>query len=221
VAVAIEQCEAWRDRVGGSPLATASTLNPLALLHAMRGDARRAEQRLAEAREILGAVGGLTASVAHLEAWVHLLLGRPERAETALRADLESAPEGAGRATTAALLAEALVAQGRIDEADALCRQAEEAAATEDAQTQTIWRASAARILAAQGRSADAERRAREAVAHAQQTDLLWHRGDAMLALAEVLRLDGRADAAERAANAGHALYDRKGITVRPRQGGT
>jgi DNA-binding SARP family transcriptional activator/tetratricopeptide (TPR) repeat protein len=220
VAVAIERCDAWRERVAGSPLATASTLNPLALLHAMRGDAERAEQLLGEAREILAALGGLTAGIAHLEAWVQLVLGRPESAETALRADLESAPEGASRAMTAALLARALVAQERLEEADDLCRQAERAAASEDAETQVLWRAAAARIRAARGQCADAETLAREAVAHAETTDLLWHQGDAMLALAEVLRRCERSDEAERATRAGRALYDRKGIATSDRAGG-
>ena len=220
VAVAIERCEAWRARVVGSPLATASTLNPLALLHAMSGDAERAEQLLGEAREILSALGGLTARVPHLEAWVHLLMERPDRAETALRADLEAGPESAARATTAALLAQALVAQGRLEEAEEPCRRAERSAASEDAETQVLWRVSAARIRAARGRCADAETLAHEAVAHAQQTDLLWHQGDAMLALAEVLRRCERSDEAERATRAGRALYDRKGIATSDRSGG-
>ncbi|HEX5618182.1 MAG TPA: BTAD domain-containing putative transcriptional regulator [Solirubrobacteraceae bacterium] len=220
VAVAIEQCEAWRERVAGSPLATASTLNPLALLYAMSGDDERAEQLLGEAREILAALGGLTAGVAHLEASVHLVMGRPERAETALRADLESAPEGARRAMTAALLARALVAQGRLDDAEELCRQAERSAASEDAETQVLWRAAAARIRAARGQCTDAETLAREALAHAETTDLLWLQGDAMLALAEVLRRCERSDEAERATRAGRALYDRKGIATSERPGG-
>jgi tetratricopeptide (TPR) repeat protein len=220
VAVAIERCDAWRERVVGSPLATASTLNPLALLYAMRGDAERAEQLLGEAREILGALGGLTAGVAHVEAWAYLLMGRPDRAETALRADLEAGPESAGRATTAALLARALVAQGRLEEAEELCRRAERSAASEDAETQILWRVSAARIRAGHRRCADAETLAHEAVAHAEKTDLLWHQGDAMLALAEVLRRCERSHEAERATRAGRALYDRKGIATSDRPGG-
>jgi hypothetical protein len=79
---------------------------------------------------------------------------------------------------------------------------------------------SGARIHAARGHCADAETLAREAVAHADATDLLWHQGDAMLALAEVLRRCERSDEAERATRAGRALYDRKGIATSDRPGG-
>jgi DNA-binding SARP family transcriptional activator len=220
VATAIERCESWRALVSGSPVATASTLNPLALLHALNGDTESAAHLLAEARAILGAVGGRTATVAHLEAWVHLTSGRPDRAEAALRADLDTATEGGGRATTAALLAQALLAQGLPDEAQELCRRAQHAAAAEDALTHVLWRSCEARILAAQQRCDDADRLAREAVTQAAKTDLLWHHGDAMLALAEVLRRCGRTDEAERATGAGRALYDRKGIATSERPGG-
>jgi ATP/maltotriose-dependent transcriptional regulator MalT len=121
---------------------------------------------------------------------------------------------------TAALLALALVEQQRLDEADEQCREAEQAAASEDAETQMLWRVSAARILAARGQCADAEGLAREAITHAETTDLLWLQGNAMLALAEVLRRCERSEEAERATRAGRALYDRKGIAASDRPGG-
>jgi hypothetical protein len=221
VSDAIAQCDSWRALVRGSPLATASTLNPLALLHAMNGDAEAAERLLAEAREILSALGGLTAGVAHLEAWVRLLLGQPQRAEAALRADLESSPGGSSRATTTALLARAVLAQRRVDDAAELCRLAERDAPADDTLTQVLWRGAAARIEAGRGRCADAEALARDAVDRAAATDLLWHHGAAMLDFADVLRACGRSEEADRAAGAGQALYDRKGIAVSQRQGGT
>jgi hypothetical protein len=83
--------------------------------------------------------------------------------------------------------------------------------------TQVVWRGTAARVLDGE----EAEALAREAVAIAERTDLLWQHGDAMLDLAEVLRRSGRADEADRAERSGLALHDRKGIAVSRRQGGT
>jgi tetratricopeptide (TPR) repeat protein len=214
---AIRQCEEWRELVRTSPLATASTLNPLAVLHAMKGDVEQADALLAEAGAILSELGGLTAGYAHLATFALVLTGRPERAEAALRAHGEAPAEGSGAATTHALLAQAVLEQGRTDEADEIRRLAERTAADDDTLTQVLWRCAAARILTGD----EAVAVAREAVARAEASDLLWHQGDAMLALAEALRASGRSDEADDAARAAQALYDRKGIAVRRRQGGT
>ena len=178
----------------------------------MAGDAERAGQLLGEAREILGALGGLAPASPHLEAWS----GSSPAGRSARRPRCGPTSRARPRAAAAArrrrrCWRRRVDAQGRLEEAEELCRQAERAAAGEDALTQAIWRASAARILAARGRCDDAEALAREAIAHAEPTDLLSHQGDAMLALAEVLRRCERTDEAERAIRAGRALYDRKG----------
>jgi tetratricopeptide (TPR) repeat protein len=209
---AIRQCEDWRELVRASPLATASTLNPLAVLHAMEGDVERADALLAEAAAILSELGGLTAAVGHLAGWVWLLTGRPERAETALRAHMETATEGSALATTTALLAQAVLAQSRPEEAGELSRAAARHAAADDTATQILWRGVAARVA---GSSDEAETLAREAVAMAERTDLLWFRGAAMLDLATVLRTRNRSDDAERAERAGWELMQRKGCVPR------
>ena len=211
---AIRRCDGFRAQVAASPIALASTLNPLALLHAMRGALDQADRLLAEAGELLAELGGLGPSVSHLEASVRLLAGRPELAEAALRADAEalsSMGEGSALATTTALLAQAVYAQGRLDEARELCRATERRAAPDDAITQAIRRGVEARVLVREGRHDDAEALARAAVALVEPTDLLSHRGDAMLDLADVLRQRGRTGEAERSVRAGLACYERKG----------
>jgi hypothetical protein len=104
--------------------------------------------------------------------------------------------------------------QGRLDEAGELSLQAAQGAAEEDTLTQTIWRGVRARALARRGDCVEAERLAREAAALIEPTDLLSQCGDAMLALAEVLRICGRLDEADRAARNGLAQYDLKGNTT-------
>jgi DNA-binding SARP family transcriptional activator len=221
VAEAIGQCEQWRDLVRGSPLATASTLNPLALLHAFRGDTEAAARLQDEAKEILDALGGATARVAHFEAWISIAAGWPERAEPALRAHAESTTDRSARATSIALLARIVLAQGRSEEARELCARAQDDAAAEDLETHVLWRGTLARIRAGESRGDEAEALAREAVALAESTDLLWHTGAAMLDLAAVLRACERDDEAERATLAGLAVYERKGIVASDRRGET
>jgi DNA-binding SARP family transcriptional activator/class 3 adenylate cyclase len=211
---AIRRCEEFREIVGASPFATATTLNPLALLHAMKCRFETAEDLLARAGETLRELGGLSSGVSHLEAWVRLLAGRPELAEASLRADVETLSgmsEGSALATTTALLAQAVFAQGRMGEAGELCRAAEAIAAAEDTMTQSTWRGVQAKVLAREGRGQEAETLAREAVALLEPTDLLSHRGDAMLDLADVLRTCARAEEADRATRTGLAIYELKG----------
>jgi ATP/maltotriose-dependent transcriptional regulator MalT len=200
--------------VSASPIATASTLNPLAYLHTMRGEHDTAGTLLEQADEMLRELGGLRSGVSHLEAWSGLLAGQPEVVEARLRPDvdtLSSMGEGGALPTTIALLAQAVFAQGRMDEAAELCGMAEAIAAPDDTMTQPIWRGVRAKVLAREGRCDEAEALANEAVAILEPTDLLSHRGDAMLDLADVLRTCARTDDADQATIAGLALYELKG----------
>jgi hypothetical protein len=67
------------------------------------------------------------------------------------------------------------------------------------------------KILAGDGHCDEAEGLAREAVALVEPTDLLSARGDAMLDLADVLRICDRTEEADREAEAALALYELKG----------
>ena len=169
---------------------------------------------LEEAGELLHELGGIGAGVSHLEAFVRLLAGEPELAEARLRTDVEtlsSMSAGDVLATTTALLAQAVYAQGRTQEAGELCRMTERRAAMQDTMTQVIWRGVKAKVLAAGGDCDQAEALAREAVALAEPTDLLLLRGDAMLDLAEVLRTCERTEESDRAARSALELYELKG----------
>jgi len=214
VGEAIARCEEFRELVRSSPIATASTLNPLALLHAMAGRFDVAERLLNQAGEILRELGGLGSGVSHLEAFARLLAGQPALAEERLRADVEtlsSMSDGGALATTTALLAQAVYAQGCMGDAAELCRMTQRRAAEDDVMSQAIWRGVQARILAREGRGEEAEALARGAVALVEPTDLLSLRGDAMLDLADVLRICERLEEADRATRAGLALYELKG----------
>jgi DNA-binding SARP family transcriptional activator/class 3 adenylate cyclase len=211
---AISRCEEFGALVKMSPRATVWILNPLALLHAMKGEHETADRLLAEANEIREALGGLGSSFSHLEAGCRLCSRQPELAEVRLRADAEklSSMRGKGTlATTLALLARAVYAQDRTDEAAELCAAAAREAAPEDTMTQVIWRGVLARVAASQGRHEEAESLSLEAVALATPTDLISLRGDAMLDRADVLWTGERLEEADRSARSGIALYEAKG----------
>ena len=71
---------------------------------------------------------------------------------------------------------------------------AEASTALNDVDAQLSWRAVRAKLLARGGDIAGAETLAHEAVALAEVTDVLNHRGKVRLDLAEVLRLAGRTE---------------------------
>ena len=213
VKAAIRRCEEFRELVAASPVADAWIINPLASLHAMQGRFEAADRLLREAEATLHELGG-PGAVPHHEAFVRLLAGQPELAEVPLRASVEtlsSMSSGGLLATTTAMLAQAVFAQGRLPEAAELCRASAQSAASDDIVTQVIWRGVQAQVLAGDGRCGEAEALAREAVALVAPTDLLSHHGDALCNLAAVLRACARPDEAEAARRAGLALYERKG----------
>ena len=211
---AIGRCEEFRRVVAASPVATVWMINPLALLHAMQCDFELSEQLLAEAGATQRKLGSPDYSVSHLAASARLLAGRADLAEEPLRRGVQKlATMGDGRmlATTTAMLAQAVYAQGGEREARDLCRQTARGAAADDIVTQVIWRSVEAKLLARDGRVEEGERLAREAVALVAATDLLSYHGDAMLDLAEVLTIAGRIDDAADHLRRGLALYDQKG----------
>jgi len=112
--------------------------------------------------------------------------------------------------TTAALLARAVAAQGRDEEAYELTEVAEEAGAPDDFSTQVGWRGVRARLIAKGGATAEAERLAREAVTLAERTDRLNHHAGALVDLAAVFRAAGQIDDEREALTAALELYERK-----------
>jgi DNA-binding SARP family transcriptional activator len=217
VAEAIGRCTKLRDQVRASPVAVAVMLHPLGLLHALRGDFDQARRLIREGNEILDDLGRLQSAVSHHEALVEMLAGQPAAAEARLRAGyakLEEMGEGTLLATTAAMLAQAIHAQDRHQEADSFCLVSERTVAAEDLPTQVMWRGVRAKILGRQGRAGEAEALAREAVRLSEPTDLLTMRADALVDLAEVLELRGSAAEADATARQGLALYEQKGDLV-------
>ncbi len=211
---AIGRCEEIAAIVAASAVSVAWTHNALAVVHAMKREFEVADGFLRKANETLDQLGSLASSVSHHEALVRMLAGRPELAEVPLRLGLERLEpltDSGLLATTAAMLAQAVYAQGRVREADELCQRAADAVAPDDIVTQAIWRSVRAKVLARDGRCDAALTLAREAIDLMQATDLLSHRADAMLDLAEVLRSCSRREESRSAVETALGLYETKG----------
>jgi len=215
---ALHRCAELLEPVRGHPLAETSILATTAALKAMLGEFDEARALCAHVRAIYEDLGLQMSLVALSEvaSTVEFLAGEHSRAESELRRgyDLLAAVGDASIvAFQAGLLAEALLAQGRVDEAEELAVIAEQGAAT-DIGAQTNWRVARAGVEAARGRFEQAVETARRATEIAGLTDALNMHAGAVLRLAEVLRLAGAAGEATEAARTAARLYERKGNVV-------
>jgi predicted ATPase/class 3 adenylate cyclase len=191
----------------------------LAHLRAMEGDFDQARELYTRARALLEELG-----VAVLAAWtslessaVEMLAGQPARAEEGLRKDYETLTKMGEKFSLpilTALLARAVLAQGRHEEAAEIAVKAGELAATDDIEAQALLRGIEARILAFEGKLDEAECLAREAVELLQQTDAVVKQGDALMDLAEVLVKGGQIRAAQAVVQESKRLYEDKQSTV-------
>jgi len=180
----LERCEAILAEGTGRPGVEASALQALAVLHALDGAFGKARRRVAESRALRRDVGQLVGAAASAidEGIVELIAGDAAAAARVLREgtqELERLGEQGYYSTAAALLGEALVTLGELDEARTVAKAVADAAAGDDVVSQVGWRC----VLA---RADRAEPLAREAVALADTTDFLILRAEAWSALAEV-----------------------------------
>jgi class 3 adenylate cyclase/ketosteroid isomerase-like protein/predicted ester cyclase len=195
-----------------------------AVLEAMRGRPEAAREILDAGRTTLEELG-LTLELHELALHagiVELLAVDAGAAETLLRGAREgfaSLGVAVGAAQAAALLARALVEQGRDSEAIAETEFAEEWAGG-DLKTTITWCGVRAEALARRGSVNEALAVARRAVALAEPTDALADKADADMALARVLFAAGRIDEARRTAWAAHDLYTAKDHAVGAREAG-
>jgi predicted ATPase/DNA-binding SARP family transcriptional activator len=208
----IARCEAILADAGRQKRVTASALRALAALKAMAGDfdeARTLLRRFSSIVEDLG-LRVTAASAAETYAAVELLAGDAAAAERQLRSgydELVEMGESSTRVNLAALLAQALHAQGRHGEAVAV---SDVTPAEDDVSAHVHLSAARAGALASVGRLEEAELLARDAVERARTTDFLVMRGDAVSELADILRRTGRGAAAGGLLEEALELYRRK-----------
>jgi class 3 adenylate cyclase/tetratricopeptide (TPR) repeat protein len=199
VSVGLPRAEAISESAGTVKWGKAWSARAVVGFYGMQG-------RFEEGRELAAHIGsvlqelGRPIDVYTLAFWtgpLELLAGDPVAAEREAAAacdGLEAAGENGFLSTMATLLADALYAQGRLDESEAAVRRSRDAATSDDFNAQAAWRASQAKILARRGEHDEAERLAREAIEIIDRSDELSHQGDLRVGLAEVLGLAGRTE---------------------------
>jgi ATP/maltotriose-dependent transcriptional regulator MalT len=210
------RCEALLADVLRDPILEPTVLGVLANAKAMQGRIEEAEELVARWRLAVAELGDSIWLFA-----IHLgfiwLADDPVAAERELRPGyeaLERIGEKSHFSSVSGLLARAVCAQGRYDEADRISRESEEAARPNDIHAHILWRMTRSQVLAHRGELESAERLAREAVAFAAESDFLDSHGDALLELAEVMRLTGRPTEAIRVVREAERLYTLKGNVV-------
>jgi tetratricopeptide (TPR) repeat protein len=216
----IRRCRDVFERARGDKKAMASALFSQAFLEAGLG-------RFDEARELFGRARALLEEVAlpvwiagpltQCIGWAELLAGNPDVAERELRAGCETLRaigEVTLLSTVAAMLAEAIYAQERYEEAEGFTHVSEESAGPEDVYSHALWRSVRAKVLSRRGDIAEALLLGREAVIRAESSDSLHLRWHALVSRAEVLGIAGRAPEAEEALRQAIRLAELKGNLV-------
>src|ERR671931_504439 len=220
---ALAECERVLEEARGDRRTEGLVLGSLARLHALAGDFGRAREAYRRARTVLEDLGSnvLAASLSLDSHAVELLAGDPAAAERELRRDydaLERMGEKYLLSTIAGLLAQALCAQGRYEEANQMCMITASVAAEDDAQSQALWRSVRGKVLAHRNGSGDqAVELAREAVEILRSTDAIVWQADALVDLAETLAATGDEAGTARVLDEAAALYELKGSSVVPR----
>jgi tetratricopeptide (TPR) repeat protein len=117
-------------------------------------------------------------------------------------------------ASVAPLLGEALVAQGRADEAVEPVETAVRWTLADDTDAQISLLRMRSKLAAHRGSSEEAEALARQAIDRASQSDDPNFRGATLVDLAELLELSGRAEERDAALEQALAFYEQKGNVV-------
>ncbi|MBM7789690.1 adenylate/guanylate cyclase domain-containing protein [Tenggerimyces flavus] len=211
--------EAFLASSPGIGVGQAQALRSLATSRAMDGRFDEARDLVARSRSMLtelrlrmheAFIGGTLGSI-------ELMAGDPVAAERAFRTAYDATVELGEQgflSTVAAQLAQALVAQGKLDDAHVLVQLSKDIGAEDDLATQVLWRTAQAGILAARGATEEAITLVRAALDLAEQTDDIAMIADTLDDLGRLLQPAGRGDEARSVLQRAHALYEAKGNVV-------
>jgi class 3 adenylate cyclase/tetratricopeptide (TPR) repeat protein len=218
----IKRCEDIRADSRGDHRVEALALTMLAGFEALQGSFERARRLRLEADATLTDLG-LETERSHIEmfaAEIELLAGNAEGAERALRSGYEAVSrmgEGGQMALLNALLARALYALGRLEDAEMCTRRSEATASADDVASAILWRSTRAKVAARWGHADEARSLAREALAISDGIDFINDRADALVDAAEVHELTGDPEGAAPLLDRAIELYVRKGNVVSQR----
>ena len=216
----LEKLEELESRVESSPRLHVPILRARARSTAMQGrfdDARRLIGEADRTSRELGLEMARTAGVLRVAGEIELLAGDTAAAERAFREAYETLERGQdwGHLTSVApLLALALLAQGRTEEAERPLELTSRWIIDDDTDAQISFLRARAKLAALNGDPTEAEALARRAVERAAAGDDLNFHAAALVDLAEALELGARPDEAAAALHEALRLYERKGNVV-------
>jgi class 3 adenylate cyclase/tetratricopeptide (TPR) repeat protein len=210
--VAIARVGQLLEMADGEPWAEADILMPLSVIYACAGRLADARDAITRAQSVYGRPAAkITWARSALRAgYIELIAGDPAAAEHHLREayeTLRAIGERGYLSSVAGTLAEALYAQGRLDEAQQLAEEAQAAAPPGDIDAQARWRAARAKVLARSGQFPAARTLLDEAAALVSPTSWALLQAEILLARAEVDRLAGAPQQAEASLRSALRLY--------------
>jgi predicted ATPase len=210
---AVSRAESLLQAASGDSWAEAAILGPLSLLYSYVDRFADARAALARSRSILAQSGARIdwARLSIQGGLIELIAGDPAAAEQIMTPGydaLRAMGERGWRASVATLLAEAVYAQGRLDQALRLTEEAEECAGPDDFDAQARWRAIRAKVLARRGQYRVAARLAEEAVALVPVAYGDSELAEFLVAQSEVSRLAGALEQAEASLRRALRIYE-------------
>jgi DNA-binding SARP family transcriptional activator/class 3 adenylate cyclase len=219
VAQAIARVEALQTTEQRSRPLRVHLLQTRAHLDAMQGSFVTAREHIAQAKELAEELGLelALARIAHHSAPIELLAGDAAAAEREFRTAYEALKRMGSWGDVASILpplVDALLAQGRDEDALDLADLAAQKAIPEDIDVQVGWRRVRAKARARHGDLHQAQRLAREAVAIGDFTDYLDLRAQAWTDVADILDLANRPKESASALQEALRLREQKGNLV-------
>jgi tetratricopeptide (TPR) repeat protein len=216
----LKRLDEIESRLEGTTRLRVQILRVRASLEALRGrfdDARALIGAADKASQELGLEMLRAAGVLRAAGEIELLVGDASAAEGALHEACETLERGKDwghLASVAPLLALALLAQGRVSEAERPLELTSRWIIDDDSDAQILLLRARAQLAALRNDPAEAVTLAGHAVARAAEGDDLNTHADALVELAEALELDARQDEATAALREALELYERKGNVV-------
>jgi hypothetical protein len=203
----------------GEPWAEADILAPLSLLYAYAGRFAEAREAIVRFQSVYGRSGAkfTRALGVTMSGEIELIARDLATAEHHLREAYEAfraMGEWGGLSSVAAVLAEALYAQGRLEEAQQMTEEAQAAAGPSDIDAQARWRAARAKVLARSGQFPAAWTLLDEAAALVSPTSWPARQAEILVAKAEVGRLAGPPERAEASLRAALRIYQDRHATA-------
>jgi hypothetical protein len=215
---AIARAEQLLQAADGEPWAEADILRPLSRIYAYVGRFAEARDAIARTQSVYDRSGAKVrwAMGAYATGEIELIAGDPAAAEHHLREAYEALRAMGDRgylSTAAGSLAEALYAQGRLDEARQMTEETRASAAPGDIDAQARWRAARAKVLARRSQFSAARTLLDEAAALVSPTSWAVLQAEILMAKAEVDRLAGAPGQAEASLRAAMSIYQDRHAT--------